>query len=202
MNIVTKIYLILIINILQHCYADDLWVTPNKQVMLNKNTICYIYNHTSVIVDSTKVENGAGIFITRHSNNCNWKTHPANSIASYEKSTDMNFYFKGVYNNLILLDEGCCPEIRTIVIYDLARRKQKYKQSYMDNSAPSGTIVKNHKLYFWQINNGNLNQCNHDKLSDANGLHLVTMAQYYLNLRQTKLVAEKAVAEEKCAYTQ
>lgn len=42
---------------------------------------------------------------------------------------DHNYWFSGIYGNLLFVDEGCCPGPRGLTIYDLDSKKEVYSTS-------------------------------------------------------------------------
>lgn len=187
--------------------ADALWYPANQQVNLSKNAKCYIYKSVSVI-DKNQLGDGSGIFIKRGVQNCNWKLKNADTVAKYPGTKDMNISFEGIFDNKLFLDNGCCPGSRGMVIYDINTHKQLYNQQYIDDGAPASPTIsidkisKNRILNFWKPNNKKTNQCIHNKAYDKNGLTLITIANYAINLDKTPLVAKKTTTPESCAYAQ
>lgn len=197
------LFISIIFILLGKCNADDLWQNSRAEVN-HDNLKCYQYANASILIDSSlSSESGANIFINAENNSCTTSPTKVYSLADFPDVSGRNLFFKGVLGNYLLLDDGCCPGIRNILIYDLKSHQQLSVITYLADDVLPSPRVKGGKLYFWQVDStSNLKHCKRNQQAELNDESLVFAKNYVLNLQKKPFKKKQLNLSGICRYTQ
>lgn len=170
------------------------------RIKIDPLTYCYMSeNHVLIEVSADSDITFTGEDITLHSRS-DTKSNPCYPTASGYRlpPADDNRYIVGMNDRYVLIDYGCCPGVRRLEIYELARKSHVWRGDYFGDEPMQW--LSSSELLLWQEISGDRKDCAlADEWEQKSGLGFGFEAPFLLNLETSEL---ERTGEAKCSARQ